>query len=102
MKKILLACSAGMSTSLLVSRMEEEAKARGIDAEIWAVTQDHVPSEMERADVLLIGPQMHFLKDKFSEIAEELKIPLDVIDHMAYGRVDGKAVLNQALELLSA
>ncbi|GGM41736.1 PTS system oligo-beta-mannoside-specific EIIB component [Paraliobacillus quinghaiensis] len=100
MKRILLACSAAMSTSLLVSKMEEEAKGRGIEVEIWAVEQDKAPTEMERADVILIGPQMRFMKEKFSKTAEEVGIPLDVIDPMDYGRVDGKAVLDKALELI--
>lgn len=97
---ILLACSAGMSTSLLVSKMEEVAKEKGIEANIWAVSQDKAPTEMEKADVLLIGPQMRFMKKKFSKVADELGVPLDVIDPMAYGRVDGKAVLDKALELI--
>ncbi|WP_077623619.1 PTS sugar transporter subunit IIB [Sediminibacillus massiliensis] len=100
MKHILLACSAGMSTSLLVSKMKEAAEKKGIDAEIWAVAQDKAPKEMERADVLLIGPQMRFMKKKFSKTAEEVGIPLDVIDPVSYGRVDGEAVLNKALELM--
>ncbi|MDL4839506.1 PTS sugar transporter subunit IIB [Aquibacillus rhizosphaerae] len=100
MKRILLACSAGMSTSLLVSKMKEAADAKGIETEIWAVAQDKAPKEMERADVLLIGPQMRFMKKKFSITANEVGIPLDVIDPMAYGRVDGEAVLNKALELI--
>jgi len=89
-----------MSTSLLVSKMKEVAKARGIEAEIWAVAQDKAPTEMERADVLLIGPQMRFLKKKFATVAEKVGIPIDVIDPIAYGRVDGEAVLNKALELI--
>ena len=36
MKKILLVCDLGMSTSLMVKKMLESAKARGIDAEICA------------------------------------------------------------------
>ena len=100
MKRILLACSSGMSTSLLVSKMKEVAKAGGIEAEIWAVAQDKAPTEMERADVLLIGPQMRFLKKKFATVAEKVGIPIDVIDPIAYGRVDGEAVLNKALELI--
>lgn|SRR5690625_256908 len=100
MKNILLACSAGMSTSLLVTKMEEAAKEKGIEVSIWAVSQDKAPTEMEKADVLLIGPQMRFMKKKFAKVAEEVGIPLDVIDPMAYGRVDGEAVLNKALELI--
>lgn len=100
MKHILLACSAGMSTSLLVSKMKEAAEKRGIACEIWAVAQDRAPSEMEKADVLLIGPQMRFMKKKFSKTAGEVGIPLDVIEAKSYGRVDGEAVLNRALELI--
>ena len=36
MVKILLVCSAGMSTSFMVNKMKDSAKARGIEAEIWA------------------------------------------------------------------
>ena len=32
MVKIMLACSAGMSTSLLVTRMQKAAEERGLDA----------------------------------------------------------------------
>lgn len=43
MKNILLACSAGMSTSLLVTKMEEAAKVKGLEVTIWAVSQDKAP-----------------------------------------------------------
>ena len=39
---ILLCCSAGMSTSLLVTKMEAAAKARGLEGKIWAVSGDAV------------------------------------------------------------
>lgn len=101
MKHILLACSSGMSTSLLVSKMEEAASAKGIDVKIWAVAQDKAFTELGKANVLLIGPQMRFLKKKFEKAAAEEGIPVDVIDPVAYGRVDGEAVLKKALSLLS-
>lgn len=100
MKHILLACSAGMSTSLLVSKMEEVVKEKGEQVKIWAVAQDKVIKEIEKADVLLIGPQMRFLKKKLSKIAADANVKMDVIDPVAYGRIDGEAVLKRALELL--
>ncbi|MFD1446603.1 PTS sugar transporter subunit IIB [Oceanobacillus profundus] len=100
MKNILLACSSGMSTSLLVNKMKESAASKGIEVNIWAVAQDKAPTEIEKADVLLIGPQMRFMKKKFSVVAEKAGVPLDIIDPMAYGRVDGEAVLNKALDLI--
>lgn len=100
MKNILLACSSGMSTSLLVSKMKEAAEEKGMEVNIWAVAQDKAVSELEKADVLLIGPQMRFMKTKYEEAAEKFGVPVDVIDPVAYGRVDGKAVLEKALELM--
>src|SRR5699024_1095255 len=100
MIRILLACSLGMFISLLITKMKEKAEAKRIETEIWAVAQDKAPTEMERADVLLIGPQMRFMKKKFAKTAEEIGIPLDVIDPVSYGRVDGEAVLNKAIELI--
>lgn len=100
MKNILLACSSGMSTSLLVSKMKEAAEEKGIDVNIWAVAQDKAVSELEKADVLLIGPQMRFMKKKYEEEAKKTGVPVDVIDPVAYGRVDGNAVLEKALELI--
>ena len=34
---ILLCCSGGFSTSLVVSKMKEAAKQKGVDCRIWAV-----------------------------------------------------------------
>ena len=37
MKKILLLCAAGMSTSLMVKKMTEAAEKKGIEVEIKAI-----------------------------------------------------------------
>lgn len=99
--KILLACSSGMSTSLLVNKMKESAKQQGIEAEIWAVGQSEVDKEIEKTDVLLFGPQMRFLKSKYLPKGKELNVPVDVIAPVSYGRCDGKAVLKQAIDLIN-
>ncbi|AMX83479.1 PTS sugar transporter subunit IIB [Geobacillus subterraneus] len=100
MKRILLACSAGMSTSLLVTKMQEYVKSIGEEAEIWAVGQDQAKKEMEKADVVLIGPQMSFLKGELQKEAQKYGIQVDVIDMVAYGMADGKKVYEQALKLM--
>ncbi|NNV05864.1 PTS sugar transporter subunit IIB [Geobacillus sp. C56-T2] len=100
MKRILLACSSGMSTSLLVTKMQEHVKSIGAEAEIWAVGQDQAKKEMAKADVVLIGPQMSFLKGELQKEAQKYGIPVDVIDMVAYGMADGKKVYEQALKLM--
>ena len=51
MKKILLCCSAGMSTSLLVTKMKKEAENQGIDVEINAVALELFEENVTKYDV---------------------------------------------------
>lgn len=95
---VLLCCSAGMSTSLMVNKMKESADARGIEAEIWAVPEAQAGSEAPKADVILLGPQVRFLLDKVKQVAGD--IPVDVIDMQAYGMMRGDKVLDQAIKLI--
>lgn len=98
MVRILLVCSAGMSTSFMVNKMKDEAQARGLDAEIWAVADAEAPANIEKADIMMLGPQVRFLESKMKGIAGDK--PVTVIDMAAYGMMDGKKVLDQALTLL--
>lgn len=100
MYKILLACSAGMSTSLLVNNMKKEAIAQGIDTEIQAMPIAEAEVVYGDWDVVLLGPQVRYVFKKFSELGKSKDIPVDVIDMRMYGMMDGKGVLNQALNLL--
>lgn len=60
---IMLACNAGMSTSLVVSKMQEAAKEQGKEYKIWAVEQGEIEGELGNFDVLLLGPQVrHILR----------------------------------------
>ena len=98
MVKILLVCSAGMSTSFMVNKMKDSAKARGIEAEIWAVADAEAAANIEKADIMMLGPQVRFLENKMKGIAGDK--PVTVIDMVAYGSMYGEKVLDQALEIL--
>lgn len=96
---ILLVCSAGMSTSLLVTKMEKAARERGKDYKIWAVAEAEAGLHIPNADVLLIGPQMRFWKKDAERIAAPYNIPVAVINTVDYGMNNGAAVLEFAEEL---
>ena len=97
--KIMLACSAGMSTSLLVSKMEKAAQEKGIETKIWAISEVNLSEEIENCDVLLLGPQVRYILSKAQEIAAPYNVPVEVINMMHYGTCNGDAVLNRAIEL---
>lgn len=102
MVKIMLACSAGMSTSLLVTKMEAAAKEAGIEAEIWAISEANIDKEVQKCDVILLGPQVRFMLNKAAEIAKPYNVPVEVINMMHYGTCNGKAVLDRAIELINS
>lgn len=98
MKKIFLLCSAGMSTSLLVNKMKESARSQGYEYDISAASLANLKDVKDKADVILLGPQVRFDKDRVEKEAQN--IPVSVIDMTAYGMMDGEKVLNQVRELL--
>lgn len=97
--KIILVCSAGMSTSLLVNKMRKAAEEQGIRAEIDAVPESQLKNNLNGLDVVLIGPQVRYLEKKVRDLVEPRGVQVDIIDTMAYGMVQGDKVLNQAIDL---
>ena len=101
MKKILLCCAAGMSTSLLVNKMKEAAKEIELESKIWAVSVEDLQNNLkEGADVVLLGPQIRYRLNDVKKICSEKNIPSDVINMVDYGCMNGKKVLNFALGLM--
>lgn len=99
MKKILLACNAGMSTSLLVSNMQKYAKEIGIEVMIEAMPVLQAEKSWQDWDIILLGPQVRHVIGKFKETVHD-QIPVLVIDMRDYGLMNGKNVLNTALKAL--
>lgn len=98
MKKITLFCMAGMSTSMLVQRMQQEAAKQGKDYEINAYALTKVEQYGPGSDVILVGPQVRFavqqVKDKCPGV------PVSPIDMRMYGTMDAKSVLDVAEKLM--
>ena len=99
---IMLACAAGMSTSLLVTKMQAAADEKGLDAEIFAVPAQEVDDIIleKKVDVLLLGPQVRYLLEQFTEKLAQKNIPIGVIPMVDYGMMNGSKVLALAEELI--
>ena len=98
MKKIILLCAAGMSTSMLVKKMQEAAAAENFECEIAAYPTAEAKDKASDADVILLGPQVRFAKAKVEAACPD--IPVEAIDMKLYGRMDGKGVLETAKKLI--
>lgn len=99
--KIMLCCSDGMSTSLLVSKMEEVAANKGIEAEIWAIGLGRITEYLENSpDVILLGPQIRYKLNSVKEMYKDTKVKIDAINMLDYGAMKGEKVLEHALQLI--
>jgi len=94
-KKIYLFCSAGMSTSLLVQKME---KASNGSVEIHAFPVSDISKKGAEANVILLGPQVKYMEHKVQEEFPDINV--NVIPLRDYGMLDGKKVFEDALELM--
>ncbi|EAM8936980.1 PTS sugar transporter subunit IIB [Salmonella enterica] len=102
MKNILLVCAAGMSTSMLVKRMQAYAESTNTEVNINAMSISEAKEKIKKneADVVLLGPQVRFKKKEIEDAAQG-NTPVDVIDMKLYGQMDGKSVLEKALSLIN-
>ena len=98
MVKIMLCCASGMSTSLLVEKMKRAAKEEGVEVDIWAVGANEVRENADKADIILLGPQVKYAQKKIE--ADAPNVPVANIGMREYGMMNGAAVLKQALEII--
>lgn len=96
MKKILLVCSAGMSTSLLVMKMNVAASQLGIAVNIRATAEADLEDNIAGTDIVLLGPQVRYLESKLRSRVPS-GVPIEVIGSVDYGTMNGAKVLEFAL-----
>lgn len=102
MYKIMLCCSAGMSTSMLVLKMEEAAAQQGLSVEIKAFGVAEFDEQFSHYQVVLLGPQVKYMLQSLTEKTAGQNIPIQPIDMMDYGMQRGDKVLHFALSLIAA
>ncbi|MGJ6167515.1 PTS sugar transporter subunit IIB [Listeria monocytogenes] len=100
MNNIMLVCSAGMSTSLLVKKMTEAIEKQQVDAAVIAVAEADFDKYKGNADVVLLAPQVRFLEKNLKRVLDPLGIPVAIINGIDYGTMDGEKVLNDALAMI--
>lgn len=65
--KIKLFCSQGMSTSMLVKKMQEEAQKQNLDVQIAAYPLGEYINHLDDMDVALLGPQVAYVHEEYKK-----------------------------------
>lgn len=99
--RIILACAAGMSTSMLANNITKEAIARGMDVTVEAMSTSALDEAQWRsADVVLVGPQMRHQLETIAEKGAQYHVPVEVIPPQDYAMANADHVLEQAYTLV--
>jgi len=99
--RIILACAAGMSTSMLANNMKRVAEERGVEIDVEAMSTSSLDdAQWLSADVVLVGPQMRHQLPMLAARGAEFKVPVESIPPQDYAMANGQHVLEQAYTLV--
>ena len=86
MKKALIICAAGMSSSMMASKATELFKDKGEDIMVDAVSATECDKMIKNSDfdLFLISPQTTMFLDKFVKLGKTVDKPVVSIPFQAY------------------
>lgn len=100
--RVVLVCTAGITTGLLVKVVEIAAKERGVNLEISSAPSIVAEQliQQEKIDVLMIGPQLKYEVKRLEELLNYNGIPHKLISEESYQILDGESILDEIVKLL--
>lgn len=95
--KILLVCAGGMSTSILMKKMEKYWETQNIPLEIQAVGFADYLDACKGCDCVLVGPQVSY---RLKEIKDNVGCPCDSIPPTDYALGNCANILKMVNKLM--
>ena len=92
MIKALLICNLGVSTKMLAETIKDAFQDSGEDFDLIAEPRSSLEDLINRIDLVLIAPQIAYLKDEVIDICIKNNKKYMVIPFEMYGLMDGKSV----------
>lgn len=94
MRKIMLVCNAGMSTNMLAKKMREASNG---EFDVIAQGEAEYLDHLDGVELIMVGPQIRYL---IPDIKKAVDVPVEGINPMKYGMLDGKGVLEDAKKII--
>lgn len=95
--KVLMVCSGGMSSAIVVDAIKKEADKDGFPLEIKAVGTGEFYDEIKDGeyDLALVAPQVRHRINTFKDQADEFNVAIEAIIPIGYTPLGGAKVLEQ-------
>ena len=97
MRRIVLLCATGLSTSLIIKKIQSAAQDQGYECVVEAFPTTQAQLASTNADVLLLGPQVRIDVERIQSL---VACPVAAIDVVDYGTMNGAAILALAKSIL--
>ncbi|MFC6200495.1 PTS sugar transporter subunit IIB [Lactiplantibacillus nangangensis] len=95
---ILLVCAGGMSTSILMKKLQAYSDSRGINDQIKAVGLSVYEDVYQDFDVVLLGPQVSY---RMEEVQKTTNLPTASIPPLDYAVGNSESIFKLAEDILS-
>lgn len=98
--KVLMVCSGGMSSAIVVKAVKEEAVKKNFNLEIKAVGTGEFEDELKQGnyELALVAPQVKHRFKLFEEQAASANVPVELIVPMGYTPIGAPKVLAQIIK----
>lgn len=98
--QVYITCNAAMSTGILQIKLTEEAEKRHLDMKFEAIPMTDLNKVIDKADVVLVSPQIRFAKDEIQkEMGEKIVLQLGIQD---FGLMNAPKIMDDILAATQA
>ncbi len=98
MKKVIVCCTMSITSSLLVVKMRELIKERGLDIDVEALPASDAVNQISDADLIMLAPMVSDAKEAFEGAGAKKVVVVTSDNYLNYRASD---VLDQAVLALS-
>lgn len=93
-KKIIILCAMGMSTSLFVNKIYKALEKKNNTLEIHAYSENEIFDHIEDTDLVLLAPQIAYMEDEIKKECEKHNKPCISIPMNVYASFDESIICN--------
>lgn len=96
-----MVCAAGMSSSLVETHIRQAGESSGLQLDLRSMSTfelEHTEIGPQVVDVILVAPQVRFLRRNLERRLVPLGIAVLPIEPMDFGMADGEAILRKVLQ----
>lgn len=90
--RILLICAGGVSSTLMMKKIEKAAESVGDEVYINATSLNSYQADADRYDVIVLAPQVRY---KEAEVKDAVKKPVVALSSEDYSAGDGVKIYQQ-------